>query len=57
MTAFRLVDVTSPSVMKALEQMERFQPIGKAILNKNRVIQVSIAYTFLYIICIDVDIN
>jgi len=41
-TAFRLVDVEDARVMETLDQMERFQPIGHAILNRSGVIQVSI---------------
>lgn len=40
MTAFRLVDLEEPKVSDILRQMERFQPIGHAILNKTGVIQV-----------------
>lgn len=40
MTAFRLVDLEEPKVAEVLRQMERFQPIGHAILNKTGVIQV-----------------
>lgn len=40
MTAFRLVDLEEPKVAEVLQQMERFQPIGHAILNKTGVIQV-----------------
>ncbi|XP_076226570.1 glutamate receptor ionotropic, kainate 2 isoform X2 [Nomia melanderi] len=39
MTAFRLVDLEEPKVAEVLRQMERFQPIGPAILNKTGVIQ------------------
>ena len=46
MTAFRLVDLEEPKVVEVLRQMERFQPIGHAILNKTGVIQVGI--TFYY---------
>ena len=41
MTAFRLVDLEEPKVVEVLRQMERFQPIGHAILNKTGIIQVS----------------
>ena len=41
-TAFRLVDVEDARVLETLDQMERFQPIGHAILNRSGVIQVSI---------------
>lgn len=40
MTAFRLVDLEETKVAETLRQMERFQPIGHAILNKTGVIQV-----------------
>lgn len=40
MTAFRLVDLEEPKVVEVLRQMERFQPIGHAILNRTGVIQV-----------------
>ncbi|KAJ4452055.1 hypothetical protein ANN_03571 [Periplaneta americana] len=38
-TAFRLVDVEDSRVLETLEQMERFQPIGHAILNRSGIIQ------------------
>jgi ionotropic kainate glutamate receptor 2 len=41
-TAFRLVDVEDTRVVGTLEQMERFQPIGHAILNRSGIIQVDI---------------
>lgn len=42
MTAFRLVDLDEPKVVKVLKQIEHFQStIGHAILNKTGVIQVS----------------
>lgn len=40
MTAFRLVDVENPKVAELLTQMERFQPVGPAILNRSGIIQV-----------------
>lgn len=40
MTAFRLVDLDEPKVAEVLRQMERFQPIGHAILNRTGIIQV-----------------
>lgn len=40
MTAFRLVDLEEPSVAEALRQMELFQPVGHAILNKSGILQV-----------------
>lgn len=39
-TAFRLVDKEEPKVNEALRQMERFQPVGHAILNKSGILQV-----------------
>ena len=39
-TAFRLVDIEDPRVSGVLDQMEKFQPIGHAILNKSGIIQV-----------------
>lgn len=39
-TAFRLVDTEDPRVSGVLDQMEKFQPIGHAILNKSGIIQV-----------------
>lgn len=39
-TAFRVVDVENTKVAETLDQMEKFQPIGHAILNKSGVIQV-----------------
>ena len=44
MTAFRLVDLEEPKVVEVLRQMERFQPIGHAILNRTGVIQVGIKF-------------
>lgn len=41
-TAFRIVDVDHPKVKEALEVMEKFQPIGHAILNRSGIIQVSL---------------
>jgi ionotropic glutamate receptor len=41
-TAFRIVDVDHPKVKEILEVMEKFQPIGHAILNKSGIIQVMI---------------
>ncbi|XP_056633758.1 glutamate receptor ionotropic, kainate 2 isoform X2 [Diorhabda sublineata] len=38
-TAFRVVDVDHPKVKETLEVMEKFQPIGHAILNRSGVIQ------------------
>ncbi|GLV33798.1 uncharacterized protein CBL_11315 [Carabus blaptoides fortunei] len=45
-TAFRLVDVENPKVVEALDQMERFQPIGHAILNRSGIIQAEPALMF-----------
>lgn len=39
-TAFRLVDVDHPKVQDILATMEKFQPIGHAILNRSGIIQV-----------------
>lgn len=41
-TAFRIVDVDHSKVKETLEVMEKFQPMGHAILNKTGIIQVSI---------------
>ncbi|GLG95606.1 Glutamate receptor, ionotropic kainate 1, partial [Gryllus bimaculatus] len=41
MTAFRLVDADAPWVTDVLGQMERFQPVGSAILHRSGVIQAS----------------
>ncbi|XP_076287767.1 glutamate receptor ionotropic, kainate 2 isoform X4 [Lasioglossum baleicum] len=46
MTAFRLVDLEEPKVAEVLRQMERFQPIGAAILNKTGVIQAEPALVY-----------
>ncbi|XP_046435824.1 glutamate receptor ionotropic, kainate 2 isoform X4 [Neodiprion pinetum] len=46
MTAFRLVDVEEPRVAEVLRQMERFQPVGHAILNKTGVIQAEPALMY-----------
>ncbi|KAF6208034.1 hypothetical protein GE061_016484 [Apolygus lucorum] len=40
MTAFRLVDVENVKVADLLHQMEKFQPIGHAILNRSGIIKV-----------------
>ncbi|CAB0008629.1 unnamed protein product [Nesidiocoris tenuis] len=42
MTAFRLVDVENEKVSNLLHQMERFQPIGHAILNRSGIIKVGV---------------
>ncbi|KAI4504870.1 hypothetical protein M0802_000420 [Mischocyttarus mexicanus] len=46
MTAFRLVDLEEAKVAETLRQMERFQPIGHAILNKTGVIQAEPALVY-----------
>ncbi|XP_015833574.1 glutamate receptor ionotropic, kainate 2 isoform X3 [Tribolium castaneum] len=45
-TAFRIVDVDDPQVKESLEVMEKFQPIGHAILNKSGIIQAEPALMF-----------
>ncbi|RZF41428.1 hypothetical protein LSTR_LSTR000142, partial [Laodelphax striatellus] len=45
-TAFRLVDREDPNVADILDKMERFQPIGHAILNRSGVIQAEPALMF-----------
>ncbi|XP_056633759.1 glutamate receptor ionotropic, kainate 2 isoform X3 [Diorhabda carinulata] len=45
-TAFRVVDVDHPKVKETLEVMEKFQPIGHAILNRSGVIQAEPALMF-----------
>jgi glutamate receptor, ionotropic, invertebrate len=42
MTAFRIVDAEDVGVREILRDMERFQPVGHSILNKSRIIQVSL---------------
>ncbi|XP_043478786.1 glutamate receptor ionotropic, kainate 1 isoform X4 [Leptopilina heterotoma] len=46
MTAFRLVDLEEPKVVEVLRQMERFQPIGHAILNRTGIIQAEPALVY-----------
>ncbi|XP_034937984.1 glutamate receptor ionotropic, kainate 2 [Chelonus insularis] len=46
MTAFRLVDLEDPKVIEILKQMERFQPIGHAILNRTGIIQAEPALMY-----------
>ncbi|XP_043496158.1 glutamate receptor ionotropic, kainate 2 isoform X7 [Polistes fuscatus] len=46
MTAFRLVDLEEAKVAETLRQMERFQPIGHAILNKTGIIQAEPALVY-----------
>jgi hypothetical protein len=43
MTAFRIVDAEDVGVREILRDMERFQPVGHSILNKSRIIQVSLS--------------
>ncbi|CAH0390027.1 unnamed protein product, partial [Bemisia tabaci] len=45
-TAFRVVDVENTKVAETLDQMEKFQPIGHAILNKSGVIQAEPAFMY-----------
>ncbi|XP_023309783.1 glutamate receptor ionotropic, kainate 2 [Anoplophora glabripennis] len=45
-TAFRIVDVDHYKVREALEVMEKFQPIGHAILNRSGIIQAEPALMF-----------
>ncbi|XP_022915866.1 glutamate receptor ionotropic, kainate 2 isoform X2 [Onthophagus taurus] len=45
-TAFRIVDLEHPKVQDALNTMEKFQPIGKSILNRSGVIQAEPALMF-----------
>ncbi|XP_049818479.1 glutamate receptor ionotropic, kainate 1 [Aethina tumida] len=45
-TAFRIVDVEDPKVKESLEVMEKFQPIGHAILNRSGIIQAEPALMF-----------
>ncbi|CAH0547312.1 unnamed protein product [Brassicogethes aeneus] len=45
-TAFRIVDVEDPNVKENLEVMEKFQPIGPAILNRSGIIQAEPALMF-----------
>ncbi|OAD55477.1 Glutamate receptor, ionotropic kainate 1 [Eufriesea mexicana] len=42
-TAFRLVDAEDAGVRDILRDMERYQPSGNRILNKSRVIQISVS--------------
>ncbi|XP_011303627.1 glutamate receptor ionotropic, kainate 1 isoform X6 [Fopius arisanus] len=46
MTAFRLVDLEEPKVADVLRQMERFQPIKHAILNRTGIIQAEPALVY-----------
>ncbi|XP_028981864.1 glutamate receptor ionotropic, kainate 2 [Diachasma alloeum] len=46
MTAFRLVDLEEPRIAEVLRQMERFQPIGHAILNRTGIIQAEPALVY-----------
>ncbi|KAJ8924615.1 hypothetical protein NQ315_000765 [Exocentrus adspersus] len=45
-TAFRIVDVDHDKVKDTLEVMEKFQPIGHAILNRSGIIQAEPALMF-----------
>ncbi|CAG9821798.1 unnamed protein product [Phaedon cochleariae] len=45
-TAFRIVDVEHPKVKDILQTMEKFQPIGHAILNRSGIIQAEPALMF-----------
>ncbi|EEB18839.1 glutamate receptor, ionotropic kainate 2 precursor, putative [Pediculus humanus corporis] len=45
-TAFRLVDVEDANVYNVLQQMEKFQPVGQAILNSSGIIQVEPALMY-----------
>ncbi|GJQ67714.1 hypothetical protein Trydic_g16535 [Trypoxylus dichotomus] len=45
-TAFRIVDVENPKVRQSLDVMEKFQPIGNAILNRSGVMQAEPALMF-----------
>jgi ionotropic kainate glutamate receptor 2 len=57
MTAFRIVDAEDVGVREILKDMERFQPAGRSILNKPRVIQVGYCYCYCYwLICFEDDI-
>uniref|UniRef100_A0AAR5PLJ9 Receptor ligand binding region domain-containing protein n=1 Tax=Dendroctonus ponderosae TaxID=77166 RepID=A0AAR5PLJ9_DENPD len=50
-TAFRLVDVDHPKVKDILSTMEKFQPIGHAILNRSGIIQAepALMYDSVYV--------
>ncbi|XP_021925438.1 glutamate receptor ionotropic, kainate 2 isoform X1 [Zootermopsis nevadensis] len=50
-TAFRLVDVGDSRVLETLDKMERFQPIGHAILNRSGIIQAepALMYDSVYV--------
>ncbi|GFG33916.1 hypothetical protein Cfor_07160, partial [Coptotermes formosanus] len=50
-TAFRLVDLEDARVVETLDQMERFQPVGHAILNRSGVIQAepALMYDSVYV--------
>lgn len=47
-TAFRLIDADDVDVRSILKDMERYQPAGNTILNKSRIIQVSIHMSYVY---------
>ncbi|XP_023247067.1 glutamate receptor ionotropic, kainate 2 [Copidosoma floridanum] len=46
MTAFRLVNSDNSGVSETLKQLERFQPIGHAILNRSGIIQAEPALVY-----------
>ncbi|KAJ3660232.1 hypothetical protein Zmor_004691 [Zophobas morio] len=50
-TAFRIVDVDHPHTKETLEVMEKFQPIGHAILNRSGIIQAepALMYDSVYV--------
>ncbi|PNF32815.1 hypothetical protein B7P43_G04494, partial [Cryptotermes secundus] len=50
-TAFRLVDSEDARVVRTLDQIQRFQPVGYNILNKSRVIQAepALMYDSVYV--------
>jgi len=46
MTSFRLVDADSNRVRETLRQMERFQPLGTALVNGSGIIQAEPALLY-----------
>ncbi|XP_015923374.1 glutamate receptor ionotropic, kainate 2 isoform X2 [Parasteatoda tepidariorum] len=46
MTAFRMTDTEESSVKQALNEMEKFQPVGQYILNRSNIIKVEPALMF-----------
>ncbi|KAK8390471.1 hypothetical protein O3P69_010275 [Scylla paramamosain] len=46
MTAFRIVDTANRQVLRILQDMEKFQPIGHSILNKTSIIKAEPALIF-----------